>query len=99
MRRIRWDRVFGAIGIVITITLLLCGLYDGPQRLVEAEYTVKRGDTLWTIAEEYIQYNTGGEREIREFKQGIVELNPKLKMRNEKIYAGEKLRINYWVKD
>ena len=63
--------------------------------LVEDTYTVKAGDTLTSIAQQYIQKNTYGQRNIDEFIEGIMELND---MTATDIHVGDKLRINYWVK-
>jgi hypothetical protein len=63
--------------------------------LVEDTYTVKAGDTLTTIAQQYIKKNTYGQRNVEEFIEGIMELN---NMTATDIHVGDKLRINYWVK-
>lgn len=67
--------------------------------LVEETYTVKSGDTLWDIAEEYVAKNTGTRRYILEYKSGIEELNPWLLDRKGMIYPGDKLTLTYWVKE
>lgn len=67
--------------------------------LVEETYTVRQGDTLWGIAEEYVAKNTGTRRYILEYKSGIEELNPWLMERKGMIYPGDQLRITYWVKE
>ena len=64
--------------------------------LVEASYTVQAADTLQSIAAEYMQKNTYGKREIREFIEGIRQLNEQLV--NGSIHTGEVIRINYWIK-
>lgn len=64
--------------------------------LVEAEYTVQSGDTLKSVAEEYMAKNTYGARKVNEFMSGIKELNEWLL--NRDIKAGDVLRINYWTK-
>ena len=64
--------------------------------LVEVTVTVKSGDTLESIAQEYIKKNTYGAREIHEFIDGIRELNEWLLKRD--IRTGDTLRINYWEK-
>lgn len=66
--------------------------------LVEEVYTVKEGDTLWGIAEEYVAKNTGTRRYILEYKSGIEELNPWLLDRKGEIYPGDKIKVTYWVK-
>ena len=90
----------GAIGLaLIGASLILTGAYSGDVRLVEDTYTVKNGDTLWTIGEEYLAKNTGTRRYILEFIEGIKELNPELVENKSRIYPGQKIRINYWVKE
>ena len=66
--------------------------------LVEEVYTVRPGDTLWGIAEEYVAKNTGTRRYILEYKSGIEELNPWLLERHGMIYPGDKLTLTYWVR-
>ena len=66
--------------------------------LVEEVYTVRPGDTLWNIAEEYTRKNTGTFRYILEYKSGIEELNPWLLDRKGEIYPGDKITLTYWVK-
>ena len=74
---------------------------DGKEAiiLIEEVYTVKAGDTLWDIAEEYVAKNTGTRRYILEYKSGIEELNPWLLDRAGMIYPGDKLTLTYWVKN
>lgn len=66
--------------------------------LVEEVYTVRPGDTIWGIAEEYVKKNTGTRRYILEYKSGMEELNPWLLDRDGMIYPGDKLTLTYWVK-
>ena len=67
--------------------------------LVEETYTVRPGDTLWGIAEEYTAKNTGTKRYILEYKSGIEENNPWLFERKGMIYPGDKIKVTYWVKE
>ena len=98
-RRIRWGRVAAAvIGGALAVTLLT-GAYSGDQKLVETVYTVREGDTLRDISERFLPLNTGGRRYILEFEEGIVELNPELWEKRGSIYPGQKILINYWVKE
>lgn len=72
---------------------------DGKEAvLVEEVYTVRPGDTLWDIAEEFCAKNTGTRRYILEYKSGMEELNPWLLERKGMIYPGDKLTLTYWVK-
>ena len=66
--------------------------------LVEETYTVKSGDTLWGIAEEFCAKNTGTKRYILEYKEGMYELNPWLLERKGVIYPGDEIKVTYWVK-
>ena len=66
--------------------------------LVEETYTVRPGDTLWGIAEEYVAKNTATRRYILEYKSGMEELNPWLMERHGLIYPGDRLTLTYWVK-
>lgn len=67
--------------------------------LVEEVYTVRPGDTIWGIAEEYLRKNTGTRRYILEYKSGIEELNPWLVERKGMIYPGDEIKVTYWVKE
>ena len=62
--------------------------------VVQVTYKVQKGDTLDSVAKQYIQKNTYGARDINEFKEGIRELNEWLLGRD--MIAGDVLRINYW---
>ena len=71
---------------------------DGGTVLVEETYVVRPGDTLWDIAETYLQKNTGTHRYILEYKSGIEELNPWLLDRKGLIHPGDEIKVTYWVK-
>ena len=66
--------------------------------LVEEVYVVRPGDTLWGIAETYVEKNTGSRRSIPEYKEGMYENNPWLMERHGMIYPGDNLKVTYWVK-
>ena len=70
----------------------------GAVVLVEEVYTVRPGDTIWGIAEEFCAKNTGTRRYILEYKAGMEELNPWLLDRHGMIYPGDKLTLTYWVR-
>lgn len=89
-----------ASAALVGAAVVFSGFYSGDQRLVEETYTVKEGDTLRGIATEYLKKNTGGRRYILEFEQGIIEINPELQDGNAgHIKPGQKIRINYFVKE
>ena len=83
---------------LIGAAILLTGFYEGDQQRVEETYTVKHGDTIWSIGEEYIHKNTGGRRYLPEFVEGIKEMNPWVKEQGYIIHAGDKIQISYWIK-
>lgn len=101
MRRQNDWLVLIAIVGVIAMAVTSCGAAEPAGTLVTETYFVKPGDTLWTIAEQYIQKNTDGPRDIREFYQGIIEINYDLLKDRPPglILPGDKLQINYWVKE
>ena len=67
--------------------------------LVEEVYTVRPGDTIWGIAEEFCAKNTGTKRYILEYKAGMEENNPWLVERRGEIYPGDEIKVTYWVKE
>ena len=89
-------------GIVAGAAILCAGMAtqeDTHAVLVEEGYTVRPGDTIWGIAEEYVAKNTGTRRYILEYKSEMEELNPWLVERKGEIYPGDKLTLTYWVKN
>ena len=82
--------LLAAMMIMISATCLA-----SPYRLVEAEYTVQAGDSLESIAQAYMEKNTYGPRELKEFKSGIVQLKDWLLTRD--LQAGDNVKVNYWV--
>lgn len=90
-------------GCVIAGLAILCAGMEAKDdsmnaALVEEVYTVRPGDTLWGIAETYVEKNTGSRRSIPEYKEGMYENNPWLMERHGMIYPGDNLKVTYWVK-
>ncbi|MBU2704097.1 Tfp pilus assembly protein FimV [Sporomusaceae bacterium BoRhaA] len=81
------------IAVLLVIVVTQCG-----YTYVTETYTVTGSDTLQSIAERFITKNTGTVREIREFKEGIRELNFDV-IGNGDVRAGETLKITYWEAD
>ena len=63
---------------------------------VQDVHLVRQGETLDSIAQDFMKKNTYGQREIREFTEGIRELNSWLEKRD--IHYADILYINYWIK-
>ena len=92
-------------GCVIAGLAILCAGACNPWEdgrnavLVEEVYVVRPGDTIWDIAEEYLQKNTATRRYILEYKSGIEENNPWLLDRHGMIYPGDRLTLTYWIRE
>ena len=89
-------------GCVIAGAAILCAgmatQEDTHAVLVEEVYVVRPGDTIWGIAEEFCEKNTGTRRYILEYKEGMYENNPWLLDRDGMIYPGDEIKVTYWVK-
>lgn len=84
---------------LIGAAVVCAGFYEGDQVQVETVHKVQKGETLWSISEDYLKKNTGGRRYILEFMSGIRELNPWLTETKDQIQPGDKITIRYWVKE
>lgn len=91
-------------GAIVVSASLMLGASDNhhSSKLVSETYVVQQGDTLWDISAKYIDKNTYGPRDIREFYSSIIESNYETIFANRKtviIYPGDSLKINYWVNE
>jgi nucleoid-associated protein YgaU len=89
---------------LVIILAVSCGSSEpaAKGKLVTETYIVQHGDNLWNIAARYMVKNTYGPREIREFYQGIIELNFDSVFAGRKpglVLPGDRLQINYWIKE
>ncbi len=91
-----------AVLIWMAIVLATYGSAEPQGRLVSEVYTVRAGDTLDAISYKYMA-KSSVPRDVREFREGVIELNWDRVFRNRYpyglIYPGDKLVINYWVKE
>lgn len=79
-----------------------CACAPDKAVMLTETYIVQAGDTLDAISYKYMAKNDYGPRDVREFREGIIELNW------DKVFAGrvphgllmpgDKLQINYWAK-
>jgi nucleoid-associated protein YgaU len=83
---------------LIGAAVVCAGFYNGDQVQVETVHKVQKGETLWSISEDYLKRNTGGRRYILEFMSGIRELNPWLIENKDQLQVGDSITIRYWVK-
>ena len=88
-----WLKVILFAGFVAVVMATATGF-----KYVTVDYTVTESDKLQTIAERFIIRNTGTVRDIREFREGIRELNYSIVGNGEPL-QGEILKINYWEAD
>ncbi len=103
MRKTRFA-VIALLAWLVIVLAVSCGNADEPikGKLVTEVYIVQSGDQLWNIAAKYMDKNTYGPREIREFYHGIIELNYDTVFDGREpglILPGDRLQINYWVKE
>ena len=82
---------------VFVIMCLSCTSFAEPWKLIEDEHMIQEGETLDSIAADYIKLNTYGQRELREFKSGIIELN--YSVLKDGLVPGTIIQINYWIND
>ena len=86
--------------IILMVMVLVIGYssicFAGSYKLVQDKYVVQIGDSLDSITLVYMSKNTYGQREFKEFREGIMEINSWLMTRALK--QGDIIRINYWEK-
>ena len=97
---------FIMVVILLTATVVLSGFSTSEAAegdatpkskwvLIHDVHYVMNGEDLDSITRVYMKKNTYGHRGFEEFREGIIELNG---LRGKtKLYAGQELRINYWV--
>ena len=86
------------LAMIIMIAMSICSVACAqPYKLVHYEYEVQAGETLTDIGQKFIEKNTYGDRSLKEFTEGIVEINPEL-WNNRETYAGEVIYINWFEK-
>ena len=91
-------------GLLVAGAFLCLGADDAKPpagaKLVTETYVVRQGDTLDAIAWQYMEKNTYGQRDVREFREGIIEGNWDLfsKQGRSVIHPGDALKITYWEK-
>lgn len=91
-----------ALGAALTFCTGADGHPPSGSKLVTETYIVKSWDTLWSISDMFMEKNSYGPRDIREFYHGIIELNYDSVFQDRpqrEIHPGDTLKINYWVKE
>ena len=87
--------------MVVAFSILVIFMYTSPFRggyeEVSEVYTVKAGDTLWSISEDFLHKNTYDRVYILAFMEEIKNCNKELASNNT-VYPGQKLNIRYKVK-
>ncbi len=99
--RVQKRMIIAAVVIlaVILITAVGTGIFSVKARAEETSYkyytsiVVKKGDTLWTIANQYI---TEEYADVEEYIHEVKALNH---LESDGIYAGEYLTIPYYSSD
>jgi len=74
------------IAIIIVSVVNLQSAYSSPYSIESEDYWVKKGETLWTIAQKY----KPDDYDIRKMIYEIKELN---NMETSMIYSGDKIKI------
>jgi hypothetical protein len=94
----RMLKKFIMVVVLIMATVVFTGFSEAAMPkwvLIHDAHHVVEGETLDSIARDYMKKNTYGPRGFDEFREGIIDLN---NLRdNLVVYPGQELRINYWV--
>jgi hypothetical protein len=77
--------------MIIFVLVFSCNLANAKE-LYTAEYTVQSGDTLTSIAEQFIT----PDRYLPEFAEGIFQLNYDTMQGVKEVKEWQILKINYW---
>ena len=94
-RRLRTSVKVALVG-VMALSAYIMNITAGEK--VTEEYTVKPGDTVYSISEQFLSKNTVQRKYILQFQHEIIEENPQLKSNHYIIHPGDKLAISYYVK-
>lgn len=92
-----------AIAMTITALTFVSGFKNDDQKnyqMVIEYYIVQDNDDLWKIASKYIDKNSYGTRDVREFIDGIKQINYKKypDIKGNLIRKNDKLEIHYFIK-
>lgn len=92
------------LGFIAFAAACGCAIAQRPPESAKRSevYTVRSGDTLWQIAEIYLDKNTYGPQYLPDYLEGIRQ-NPENKAifedRSRPLQIGDKVVMVYWVKE
>lgn len=96
MNRSMAKRFIITVGLSLAMNANCLAASQTPWVLNHETYLVQAEDTIESIAQVYMEKNTYGQREQKEFISGIEQLNPWLLDRG--ISSGDKIEVNFWSK-
>lgn len=88
------------LSAIVLATMTFCNLvksYTTEYEEKYVEYTVKSGDTIWSIANDHYHLNKNDGICFEEFKFNVAEDNKKFQNRNRFLQVGDNLVIKYYV--
>lgn len=92
-----------AVLILLALAVLFMGCVKDSKPSIDCKrsitYTVRAGDTLWGIAEKHADLNTYAKIYMPVFMEGIKESNYDLFANGRYLQPGDKLVIDYFVKE